>query len=257
LPPPSPPSDETVVFHTKRQRAGNSGIGLASAKAFVAEGAQVVITGRRQDALDAAVAEIGSNAIGVQGDVGRLEDLDRLYATIGERFGHLDIVFANAGVLNLAPFEAVTPEQFDREFDINVRGLFFGVQKALPLLRDGGSIIVTASVAHFTGNPGYSVYGAAKAAVRSFARNWAVELKDRKIRVNCVSPGPTVTPIADKMGVPPEVMAAIIPQLLAKVPLGRMGRAEEIAAAVLFLASDDSSFVTGIDLCVDGGMGQI
>ena len=236
---------------------GNSGIGLASAKAFVAEGAQVIITGRRREALDAAVAEIGAAAVGVQGDVGKLEDLDRLYAAVAERFGHLDIVFANAGVLSLSPFGAVTPEQFDGEFDINVRGLFFTVQKALPLLREGGAILLTSSVAHYTGNPGYSVYAAAKAAVRSFARNWAVDLKDRRIRVNCISPGPTETPIVDKMGVPADVMAAMIPHLLAQVPLGRMGRSEEVAAAALFLAGDDSSFITGINLCVDGGMGQI
>jgi NAD(P)-dependent dehydrogenase (short-subunit alcohol dehydrogenase family) len=236
---------------------GNSGIGLASAKAFVAEGAQVIITGRRQSALDAAVAEIGAGAVGVQGDVGKLEDLDRLYAEIGQRFGRLDIVFANAGALSLSPFEAVTPEQFDQEFDVNVRGVFFTVQKSLPLLQDGGAVILTSSVAHYTGNPGYSVYAAAKAAVRSFARNWAVDLKGRSIRVNCLSPGPTETPIVDKMGVPPDVMAALIPQLLAQVPLGRMGRSEEVAAAALFLACSDSSFITGIDLCVDGGMGQI
>jgi NAD(P)-dependent dehydrogenase (short-subunit alcohol dehydrogenase family) len=236
---------------------GNSGIGLASAKAFVAEGAQVIITGRRQEALDAAIEEIGSAAVGIQGDVGKLQDLDRLYAEVAERFGHLDIVFANAGVLSLSPFDAVTPEQFDGEFDVNVRGLFFTVQKSLPLLRDGGAILLTSSVAHYTGNPGYSVYAAAKAAVRSFARNWAVDLKDRGIRVNCISPGPTDTPIVDKMGVPADVMAALIPQVLAQVPLGRMGRSEEIAAAALFLAGSDSSFITGIDLCVDGGMGQI
>ena len=236
---------------------GNSGIGLASAKAFVAEGAQVIITGRRQAALDAAVAEIGPSAVGVQGDVSKLADLDRLYVEVAERFGHLDIVFANAGGLSLSPFEAVTPEQFDREFDVNVRGVFFTVQKSLPLLRDGGAVILTSSVAHYTGNPGYSVYASAKAAVRSFARNWAVDLQDRGIRVNCLSPGPTETPIVDKMGVPAEVMAVLIPQLLAQVPLGRMGRSEEIATAALFLASSDSSFITGIDLCVDGGMGQI
>jgi NAD(P)-dependent dehydrogenase (short-subunit alcohol dehydrogenase family) len=237
---------------------GNSGLGLATAKLFAAEGAQVIITGRRKAAVDEAVAAIGHNAVGLQSDASDLQDIDRLFAEIERRFGRLDVIFANAGSLTLAPFDQVSPAQFDFEFATNVRGVFFTVQKALPLLRDGGSIILNASVAHYTGNAGYSVYGAAKAAVRSFARNWSVDLKDRKIRVNCISPGPHETPIIEKMGVTPDVMAKVlIPHILAQVPLGRMGQPEELATAALFLASSDSSFVTGIDLCVDGGMGQV
>ena len=237
---------------------GNSGLGLASAKLFAAEGAQVIVTGRRLDETERAAAEIGHGAIGLQSDAADLDAIDSLYAEIGKRFGHLDVIFANAGTLSLATFADVTPAQFDHEYSINVRGVFFTVQKALPLLRDGSSIILNSSVAHYTGNPGYSVYASAKAAVRSFARNWTVDLKDRKIRVNCISPGPHETPLAEKMGVPRDVMEnQLIPMIVAQVPLGRMGRAEELASAALFLASDDSSFVTGIDLCVDGGMGQI
>jgi NAD(P)-dependent dehydrogenase (short-subunit alcohol dehydrogenase family) len=237
---------------------GNSGLGLATAKLFAAEGAAVIITGRRPDAVAEAAAEIGYNAVGIVSDVSDIASIDRLYADIRERFGHLDIVFANAGTLSLAPFGDVTPEQFDHEFAINVRGVFFTVQRALPLLRDGASVIVNASVAHVKGLPAYSVYGAAKAAVRSFARNWAAELKDRKIRVNCISPGPTRTPIVEKMGVTKEYMDEVLtPAIIAQVPLGRMGEPEELATAALFLASDDSSFVTGIDLAVDGGMGQV
>ena len=236
---------------------GNSGLGLASAKAFAAEGASVVITGRRADVV-AAAAEIGSDAIGIQSDVADIAAIDSLYAQIRERFGHLDIIFANAGTLNLAPFAEITPEQFDREYDINVRGVFFTVQRALPLLRDGASIILNASVAHVKGIPAYSVYGSAKAAVRALARNLAAELKDRKIRVNCISPGPIETPLMEKMGVTKEYMdEVLVPTIMAQIPLGRMGRPEELAAAALFLASDDSSFITGIDLFVDGGMGQI
>ena len=160
---------------------GNSGIGLASAKLFAAEGATVVITGRRQDALDAALSEVGSSAIGIRGDVANLDDLDRLYAEIGKRYGRLDIVFANAAIMTVAPIAAVTPEHFDREFGVNVRGLYFTVQKSLPLLPDGSSIILTSSVAHFKATPGFQLYGAAKAAVRSFARGWTTDLKDRKI----------------------------------------------------------------------------
>jgi NAD(P)-dependent dehydrogenase (short-subunit alcohol dehydrogenase family) len=249
-----PKLDKQVALIT----GGNSGLGLATAKLFAAEGAQVIITGRRKAAVDEAAAAIGHNAVGLQSDASDLHDIDRLFAEIERRFGHLEIIFANAGSLTLAPFGQVTPAQFDFEFATNVRGVFFTVQKALPLLRDGASIILNASVAHDTGNAGYSVYGAAKSAVRSFARNWSVDLKHRKIRVNCISPGPHETPLIEKMGVTPEVMAnVLIPHILAQVPLGRMGQPEELATAALFLASSDSSFVTGIDLCVDGGMGQV
>lgn len=236
---------------------GTSGIGLATAKVFVAEGAQVVIAGRNQAAIDVALSEIGEQAIGVQTDVSNLVDLDRLYSEIGKRLGHLDIVFANAGALTLAPFEDITEAQFDREFDINAKGVFFTVQKALPLLKDSGSVILTSSIAHFKGTPGYNVYAATKAAVRSFARSWTVDLKHRHIRVNCLSPGPTITPLAGKMGIPTEQAESYAKYILDQIPMGRFGNAEETAKAALFLASDDSSFITGVDLCVDGGMGQI
>lgn len=236
---------------------GNSGIGLASAKVFAAEGAQVIITGRRKDVTEQAATEIGYGALAVAGDVSNLDDLDHLYAEILQRFGRLDIVFANAGLMNIASIPAVTPEQFDNEFNTNVRGLYFTVQKALPLLRDGGSIILTSSVANHTGSPGYSLYGGAKAAVRAFARSWSNDLKDRKIRVNCLSPGLIETPMAGKMGVPLAIIAANLPAMLARMPLGRLGKPHEIASAALFLASDDSSFINGIDLSVDGGWGQV
>lgn len=236
---------------------GSSGIGLASAKAFAREGAQVVITGRDQAAIDAAVAQMGQGAFGIQGDVANLQDLDRLYAQIGERFGRLDVVFANAGIVTLAPFGEISEAHFDREFAVNVRGLFFTVQKALPLLKDGGSVILTSSIAHLTGTPGYNVYAATKAAVRSFARSWTVDLKGRRIRVNCLSPGPTATPLGGKMGIPAEQAETYAKFILEQIPMGRFGDAEETAKAALFLASDDSSFITGIDLCVDGGMAQV
>ena len=236
---------------------GNSGIGLASAKEFAREGALVVITGRRQDALDDALKEIGSGAVGIQGDVSILSDLDRLYKELAERFGKINVLFANAGVIELAPFEAVTEDQFDRQFNINVRGLFFSVQKALPLMDDGSSIILTSSIAHLKALDGHNVYAATKAAIRSFARSWTADLKQRKIRVNCLSPGPVDTPIIEKMGISPEKFAEFDKAIATLIPLGRLAQASELAAAALFLASADSSFVTGIDLCVDGGMAQI
>ncbi|MGD0961765.1 MAG: glucose 1-dehydrogenase [Methylomonas sp.] len=232
----------------------NSGIGLATAKLFAKEGAAVVITGRRQAELDAAVAEIGGNAIGVQGDVSKLADLDKLYAEVKAKFGHIDIVFANAGISELSPIGAITEEHFDKVFDINVKGLLFTVQKALPLLVDGGSVILNSSVANTVGFEGFGVYSATKAAVRSFARTWTAELKARKIRVNVVSPGPIETPIFGKMGLSAEQIEAFGANTTTQVPLGRFGRPEEIAQAVLFLASSDSSYVAGVDLYVDGGM---
>jgi NAD(P)-dependent dehydrogenase (short-subunit alcohol dehydrogenase family) len=235
----------------------NSGIGLETAKRFVEEGAQVVITGRRKDELDKAAAEIGENVVAVQGDVSHLEDLDRLYAEVKAKFGHIDILFANAGLGQVAPLGAVTEEHFDREFDVNVKGLFFSVQKALPLFKDGGSIILNSSVAGHKGIGGFSVYSATKAAVRSFARSWTSDLKERKIRVNAISPGPIETPIFGKMGLTKEQSAEFANSIISSVPLGRVGQSEEVAAAATFLASDESSYITGIDLSVDGGQGQV
>ncbi|MFK4724059.1 NAD(P)-dependent dehydrogenase (short-subunit alcohol dehydrogenase family) [Bradyrhizobium niftali] len=229
---------------------GSSGIGLATAKLFVNEGAYVFITGRRQKELDDAVKEIGSNVTGIQGDVSQLHDLDRIYETVRAK-GRIDIVFANAGVIDLAPLGTITEEHFDKIFDINVKGTLFTVQKALPLLNDGGSIILSSSVAGSKGNPGSGVYGASKAALRNFVRGWALELKDRGIRSNVVSPGPIETPPV--AGLPPERAA----QLILTIPMGRMGKDDEVAKAVLFLASDDSSYVTGIELFVDGGRAQV
>ncbi|WLA87342.1 SDR family oxidoreductase [Bradyrhizobium elkanii] len=236
---------------------GGSGIGLATAKLFAQEGAKVVIVGRTRSALDKAAAEIGENAVAIVADVSDLDALDALYAEVGKRFGRIDVVFANAGVNNLASFGAVTPEDFDRQFNANVRGVFFTVQKALPLLSTGASVILNASVAHHKGSPLHSVYGATKAAVRSFARSWTTDLKDRQIRVNSLSPGLVETPIFGKLGVPAEAIQERLPVLLAHMPMGRLGRVEEAATVALFLASDDSSFVTGIDLPVDGGLGQV
>ncbi len=229
---------------------GSTGIGLATAKLFVREGAYVFITGRRQKELDEAVKAIGSNISGVQGDVAKLADLDRLYETVKGK-GRIDIVFANAGLVEIAPLKEVTEENFDKIFNINVKGTLFTVQKALPLLNDGGSIILMGSVASAKGTPGWSVYGASKAAIRNFARGWTVELKDRRIRSNVLSPGPIETPLAAAQ--PQDVIASIV----STIPMGRMGEPDEVAKAALFLASDDSSFVTGIELFVDGGRAQI
>src|ERR1700753_1548082 len=229
---------------------GTTGIGLATAKLFVKEGAYVFITGRRQKELDEAVGAIGSNVTGVQGDIAKLTDLDRLYNTVATK-GRIDIVFANAGVAEFAPLGKITEEHFDKLFGINVKGTLFTVQKALPLLNDGGSIILKGSGASVKGTPGFWVYGASKAALRNFVRAWAVELKDRHIRSNVLSPGPTDTPII--VGQPADAIARIV----STIPMGRRGEADEIAKAALFLASDDSSFITGIELFVDGGRAQI
>lgn len=236
---------------------GNSGMGLESARLLAAEGAKVVITGRRQKDLDDAVKYVGPNALGVQGDVSKLADLDRLYAAIKEKFGHLDIIFANAGHGTLNPLGGVSEAEFDAQFNTNVKGLFFTVQKALPLLRDGASVILNASIAGYKGMEAFSVYSATKAAVRSFARTWTSDLKARKIRVNSLSPGPIDTPILDKAGLTKEQADGWKESLKNSVPLGRIGRSDEIAKTVLFLASDDSSYITGIDLTVDGGLAQV
>ena len=236
---------------------GNSGIGLATARRFAEEGAHVFITGRRQNELDAAVRQIGKQATGVQGDVSNLADLDRLYATVKREKGRIDVVFANAGGGSFAPLGAISEEHFDTTFSSNVKGLVFTVQKALPLLLDGGSIILNASIAASKGLPGMSVYSATKAAVRSFARGWTVDLKARKIRVNAISPGPIDTPGVQSMGLTEAQLEQFKTEIVGAVPLARMGRADEIASAALFLASDDSSYVTGIELFVDGGMAQV
>jgi NAD(P)-dependent dehydrogenase (short-subunit alcohol dehydrogenase family) len=236
---------------------GNSGMGLATAQRFVAEGAYVFITGRRQAELDKAVKQIGRNVTGVRGDVSNLADLERLYATVKEKKGVIDVLFANAGIGSFAPIGSITEEHFDGIFGINVRGLLFSVQKALPLFQDGGSIILNASVASIGGMEGASVYSASKAAVRSFARGWTNDLKGRKIRVNTLSPGPIDTPLFEKAANSKEEAAAFKSYVAGKVPLGRMGTSEEIANVALFLASDDSSFVTGIELFVDGGAAQV
>jgi NAD(P)-dependent dehydrogenase (short-subunit alcohol dehydrogenase family) len=236
---------------------GNSGMGLATARLFAAEGAKIVITGRRQEALDEAAKTIGPLVLAVRGDVSNMADLDRLFATIKEKFGHLDVVFANAGHGAVVPLAQVTEDQFDSEFATNVKGLFFTVQKALPLLRDGASIILNASIAATKGMEGFSVYSATKAAVRSFARTWTTDLRDRKIRVNSISPGPIDTPIFGKTGMSQEQVDGFKQAITGMVPLRRMGSSEEIATTALFLASDDSSYITGVDLAVDGGMAQV
>jgi NAD(P)-dependent dehydrogenase (short-subunit alcohol dehydrogenase family) len=237
---------------------GNSGIGLATAQRFVAEGAYVFITGRRQSELDAAVKQIGGNNIsGVQGDVSNMADLDRLYATVKEQKGSIDILFANAGVVELASLGTITEAHFDKIFSVNVKGLLFTVQKALPLFHEGGSIILNASIATSKGFEAFSVYNATKAAVRSFARSWTADLKHRKIRINAISPGPIDTPIFYSSTLTEEEVNQIKASLVIAVPIGRMGSPDEIAKAVLFLTSDDSSYITGIELCVDGGMAQI
>jgi NAD(P)-dependent dehydrogenase (short-subunit alcohol dehydrogenase family) len=237
---------------------GNSGIGLATTQRFVSEGAYVFITGRRQSELDEAVKQIGTNVSGIQGDVSNLADLDRLYAAVKKQKGHIDILLANAGVGELAPLGAITEAHFDKMFGINVKGLLFTVQKALPLLQDGSSIILIASTAASKGLEGLSIYSATKAAVRSFARSWTVELKHRKIRVNAISPGQIDTPgIRAGLMQNEEQIKQFMASQVAPIPLGRMGNPDEVAKVVSFLASDDSSFITGIELFVDGGAAQI
>jgi NAD(P)-dependent dehydrogenase (short-subunit alcohol dehydrogenase family) len=238
---------------------GSSGIGLATARRFVDEGAYVFITGRRQSELDAAIEQIGknNNVTGVQGDVSNLADLDRLYDTVKQQKGRIDVLFANAGIIELAPLGSITESHFDKIFNINVKGLLFTVQKAISLFQDGGSIILTGSIGGSKGYEGSNVYGATKAAIRSFARSWTVDLKHRKIRVNVISPGVIDTPMTSSMIHSEELGEQLKTNLVSAVPMGRMGSPDEIAKAVSFLASDDSSYVTGIELFVDGGMAQI
>jgi NAD(P)-dependent dehydrogenase (short-subunit alcohol dehydrogenase family) len=236
---------------------GNSGIGLGTAKQFVNEGAFVFITGRREKELAAAVKEIGKSVTAIQGDVSNLDDLDRLFVQIKKEKGKIDIVFANAGVARYAPLGAITEDFFDSIFDINVKGVLFTVQKSLPLLRDGGSIILNASIVASKGLSSNSVYSATKAAVRSFARTWTTDLKDRRIRVNAVSPGPIDTPGLSELLASSETGEQRKKMISNTVPLGRFGRPEEIAKAVVFLASDDASYITGVELFVDGGFAQV
>jgi NAD(P)-dependent dehydrogenase (short-subunit alcohol dehydrogenase family) len=236
---------------------GSTGMGLATAKRFIQEGMDhVFITGRRQDALDRAVEQIGKNVTAVQGDVANLADLDRLYETVRRRNRKIDVIFANAGIAQLAPFGSVDEKFYDLHFDANAKGLFFTVQKGLALLNDAGSIILTGSIADVKGFPNISVYSATKAAVRSFTRTWTNELRERRIRVNTISPGHIDTPIFDgwQQG---EALAKLKEDLAKNVPLGRMGDPDEIAKAVSFLASDEASYISGIELYVDGGVAQI
>lgn len=235
----------------------SSGIGLKAAKKFVEEGAYVFITGRRQSELDKAKELIGQNVTTVRGDAAKLEDLDQLYRIVKESKGHVDIVFANAGFVEHQTIDVVTLEHYDKTFNINVRGVLFTVQKALPLMRKGGSIILTSSIAAVKGLRAHGTYSATKAAVRSFARTWTTELTDRGIRVNTLSPGATDTPIIDGQFTSKEQADAAKAAFASATPMGRLGRPEELAAAALFLASDDSSFITGIDLQVDGGLVQV
>ncbi|CCD90985.1 Short-chain dehydrogenase/reductase SDR [Bradyrhizobium sp. ORS 375] len=236
---------------------GTSGIGLATAKLFAEEGAFVFISGRRPAELEAAVAAIGPSARGIQGDIANLGDLDRLFEEIKRSKGRLDVLFANAGLGEFAPLGSITEAHFDKTFDVNVRGTLFTVQKALPLMGEGSSIVLNASIAAIKGIPAFSVYAATKAAVRSFARGWSVDLRDRKIRVNVVSPGTVPTPAYDKFGMTDDQMAEFLKGHNDVAPIGRVGRPIEIAEAVLFLASDRSSFVNGAELFVDGGAAQV
>ncbi|TPM24606.1 SDR family oxidoreductase [Mesorhizobium sp. B2-3-5] len=233
---------------------GTSGIGLATAQRFVAEGAFVYILARRKDELDKTVASLRGNAAGVQGDVSNVEDLERLYTQIAKDGRKLDIVVANVGAVNSVKLEDVTVDSFNHNFDVNTRGVLFTVQKALPLLKDGASVILTGTIASLRGFPGRTAYAASKAALRSYARTWTTELKGRGIRVNVITPGPCDTPLIDAQESSPEAAAAVRAKHAANIPLGRMARPEEIAAAMLFLASDDASFVAGSELLVDGGM---
>ena len=236
---------------------GNSGIGFAAAKRFVAEGAYVFVTGRRKAELEAAVKEIGENAEGVAGDVSKLADLDRLFARIKDKKGRLDVLFANAGIAKYATLGEITEELYDAIFDINVKGLLFTVQKALTLMPDGSSIILNASIVASKGLSSNSVYSATKAAIRSFARTWTTDLKSRRIRVNAISPGTIDTPGLNNLLASGEAGEQRKKMISTAIPLGRLGKPDEIAAAVVFLASDDASYITGTELFIDGGFAQV
>jgi NAD(P)-dependent dehydrogenase (short-subunit alcohol dehydrogenase family) len=236
---------------------GHSGIGLATSQLFISEGAQVVIVGRDPETLSAAQMQLGSNATTIQADVSDPSELDRIYLQVKAQHSHIDVLFLNAGVAKFRPVEQVDDAHFDEQFDINVKGVLFGIQKALPLMSSGGSIIITSSVASRIGLAGASVYSATKAAVRSFARTLGAELAPRGIRINIISPGMVETPIHGKLGLPPEVAAEVGRSIVAQVPMKRMGQPTEIASAALYLASDESSFTTGSELTIGGGQGDI
>jgi len=236
---------------------GNSGIGLASAKRLHEEGARVLITGRDPKTLDAAVNAIGAGTLAVQSDVAKLADIDRLFSVVGSKLGKIDVLFANAGIAKFAPYSASQEALFDELFTINVKGVYFTLQRAIPHLKDGASVILNTSVVASKGNENLSIYAATKAAVRSFVRTAASELKDRRIRVNAVAPGPIATPIFGRSGLTEDQIQGFKDGITARVPLGRIGRPEEIAGAVAFLASDDASYITGIELNVDGGIANL
>ncbi len=236
---------------------GNSGIGLATARRFVQEGARVAIMGRDAETVRAAIDELGDAAIGVQGDVTNMGHLDNLFEIVREKFGSIDLLFVNAGVGQVRPIEAVDEAHFDLQFGVNVKGAYFTVQKALPLMNNGGAIVLNTSIANQTGNPNFSVYSATKAALRSLARTLSAELVDRGIRVNAISPGPIETPIFGRLGLPEDALEGLAQHFTEQVPMHRFGQADEIASAVLFLGSPESSFVLGHELVVDGGMSQL
>jgi len=236
---------------------GNSGIGLATAREFVDQGAKVVVSGRDQQTLDEAAKELGSDVLTVRADVAKLADIDRLFAAVKQRFGRIDVLFVNAGIGKFSPFEAVTEEFYDAILDINLKGAYFTIQKALPLLADGASIVLNTSINAHIGMPNSSVYAASKAALLSLARTLSAELVGRNIRVNAISPGPVSTPIFGRLGLPPEVLEQTRQAIVSQVPMKRFGRPEEIAKTALFLASSDSSFLLGSEIVADGGMSQL
>jgi len=245
---------QTLHGKTALITGGSSGIGLATAKLFAAQGAQVIITGRRKNVVDAAVASIGSAATGLVGDVADIAHHDAVAAELKQRFGGLDIYMANAGLNTINDSAQVSPDEFDAQFSANARGVFFGVQNIAPIMRDGGAIIITSSIASQKVLDGHAVYAGSKAAIEAFARSWMVEFRARRIRVNVLSPGPVNTPILDKLGIPPEQRGDFEQQVASAIPLGRLGEPEELASAALFLASAAGSFVNGVVLRVDGGM---
>lgn len=236
---------------------GNSGIGLASAELFASEGAQVIVTARRQDVLEEAVKRIGHGAIGVQGDVADLEHHKALAETVRDRFGVLDIYIANAGIITISPSSEVSPASYDAHFNVNTRGVFFGVQAIAPVMRDGGNMILTSSLAATKVLEGHAVYAGSKAAIGAFARNWALEFRSRRIRVNVLSPGPVDTSILGKLGISEANRPDFEAAMAQMIPAGRLGNVEELAEAALFLASDASNFVNGIELHADGGMSLV